>query len=147
MTSTNADRLTVADRRAYDTALTTGYLVTPPKHQNLRDTWYRQCRAMAGPYLVVTIRRAYATVDLDLISLPPDGSDGLTEAGLDAVASLARTLHPRVAAKGWRWGRMIATHGHVPLPEAPAVASALLQITRDHRSPRAPTTPRVPRSP
>lgn len=128
------------ERLAFTQAKERGYLVASSSYRKVRSIWFLWCRAMAHPYVVVSPRRRYAAVDLDLAAYQ-DWVELTTDGLMAAREILQRYTTPAVLRAGRRrdpylhgsyYQRDLVAHMDVPIEDADALALELLQLARTH---------------
>lgn len=131
-------KLSKPERLAFEQAKKQGFLVASSTYNKVRSIWFLWCRAMAHPYVIVTPRRRYAAVDLDLVAY-----HDIVEFTPDGVAAARDLLHRytpprRQPARRDRGlftcyvNRELAERTDVPVEDADELALELIQLAKQH---------------
>lgn len=137
-------KLSKPERLAFEQAKKQGYLVAGSTYKKVRSIWFLWCRAMAHPYVIVTPRRRYAAVDLDLAAYADIIE--LTPEGMAAARELLRRYTQQGRGTTRRHGYLSATHCSrelvehmdVPVEDADELALELIQLAKTHTAERRP---------
>jgi hypothetical protein len=131
-------KLSKPERLAFEQAKRQGYLVASSTYNQVRSIWFLWCRTMVHPYVIVTPRRRYAAVDLDLVAYHDIVE--FTPEGVAAARDLLHRYTPagRQPARRDRGlfacyvNRELAAHTDVPVEDADDLALELIQLAKEH---------------
>lgn len=101
-----------------------GYVVLRGNRFNLGNIWWQLCELREHPYVTLRPRRAYATVELDMLPAP----ERLDQARAEPIWDLVR--EHTAAGAGWLCeGTMVVGSDKVPLERAHSLAEAFVELT------------------
>lgn len=118
----------------YETAKERGFLIAPSAglaRVRLRNCYWRHCVDLDRPFVVTELRQRWASVEMDLIELPPrSGERGMCWQLSDQSFKQIDALLGEVTKPGawWSSGHVFCYTSAVPIALAPWLAQRLFTI-------------------
>jgi hypothetical protein len=128
-------KLRATEWPVYEAAKENGFLVVSGwglGRVRLRNCYYQYCTDLSRPYVVVELRQKWASVELDMIEVPPRPHEPsicrrLSEPAAKAVEALLAELTSKRGA-WWSPGNVFAYSNGIPAERAPWVGARLFAI-------------------
>jgi hypothetical protein len=128
-------KLRSAEWAVYEAAKENGYLVAPSvglARTRLRNCYFAYCEDLGRPFVCVELRRKWASIELDMIEVPPLPSERevcrrLSDAAYKRIDALLAEMTTKRRA-WWSSGHVFIYSNGIAIEHAPWVAQRLFTI-------------------